>query len=229
MHLHPDKKIVESFIRVLENLKSLPENRVVIIKFSELYEHLTAQEKKLAERLLALDPEEYGISGNYLGMPPIPENLVKIDPQTYSWKEEEKTIASQYLPKNVFLAYSDMRKFMKKDLGKGILVKSGYRSPAYQLLTFVFRLYKNDCDLNATMKSVALPGYSEHHIPSRQAIDFITEDGIINGEEASFDETKEYEWMQENAKKCGFELSYPKNNKEGIMFEPWHWRFSPAS
>jgi D-alanyl-D-alanine carboxypeptidase len=81
------------------------------------------------------------------------------------------------------------------------------------------------------MRNVALPGYSEHGYPPRQAIDFITADGISFGPEKVFDETQEYGWLLKNAQKFGFYLSYPKNNKQEMAFEPWHWHYKarPAS
>lgn len=63
-------------------------------------------------------------------------------------------------------------------------------------------------------------GYSEHQLGT--TIDFTTEG--INGGLDGFDTTKAYTWMQQNAYKYGFVLSYPKGNKY-YVFEPWHWRF----
>jgi len=28
-----------------------------------------------------------------------------------------------------------------------------------------------------------------------------------------------------NASRYGFELSFPRNNRQGVTCEPWHWRF----
>ena len=39
-----------------------------------------------------------------------------------------------------------------------------------------------------------------------------------------FETTTEYAWLQNNAYKYGFTLSYPENN-EYYVYEPWHWRF----
>ena len=41
---------------------------------------------------------------------------------------------------------------------------------------------------------------------------------------SGFDTTEAYTWLQKNAYKYGFVLSYPKDNGFYI-FEPWHWRF----
>ena len=63
-------------------------------------------------------------------------------------------------------------------------------------------------------------GYSEHQLGT--TVDFITTGlgGALNG----FDRTKSYDWLNGNAYKYGFIISYPKDNKF-YVFEPWHWRF----
>ena len=64
-------------------------------------------------------------------------------------------------------------------------------------------------------------GYSEHQLGT--AIDFSTESiGYVL--EEPFDQTPEFEWLEENAYKYGFILSYPPDNSFYI-YEPWHWRF----
>ena len=44
--------------------------------------------------------------------------------------------------------------------------------------------------------------------------------GNLNG----FDKTTAYTWLQGNAYRYGFIVSYPKANGYYI-YEPWHWRF----
>ena len=63
-------------------------------------------------------------------------------------------------------------------------------------------------------------GYSEHQLGT--ALDFIApgQGGVLDG----FDATPAYAWMQANAYRYGFTLSYPKNNGY-YVYEPWHWRF----
>jgi D-alanyl-D-alanine carboxypeptidase len=63
-------------------------------------------------------------------------------------------------------------------------------------------------------------GFSEHQLGT--TIDVTTPE--IGGTYTSFAETKAYEWLQDNAYKYGFILSYPEGNQYYI-FEPWHWRF----
>ena len=148
--------------------------------------------------------------------------------QTYLKGGKQETVAPQYLPEETFWAYERMMRAMKQDLGKRLLVESGYRSPAYQLYTFLYYLPKHHYSLKETGHWIALPGYSEHGAPHRQAIDFINEEGI-NGEDnvEEFARLPEYEWLLKKAKNFGFELSYPRK-KGNVTFEPWHWRYVNA-
>jgi len=63
-------------------------------------------------------------------------------------------------------------------------------------------------------------GYSEHQLGT--TADLITPG--IGGTLSDFEKTGAYIWLQNNAHKYGFVLSYPENNSYYI-FEPWHWRF----
>lgn len=63
-------------------------------------------------------------------------------------------------------------------------------------------------------------GYSEHQLGT--TVDLT--DPTTGGAYASFTQTKEYQWLLDNAYRYGFILSYPEGNNF-YMFEPWHWRF----
>ncbi len=63
-------------------------------------------------------------------------------------------------------------------------------------------------------------GYSEHQLGTTVDLTNTT----IAGTYDSFAETEEYAWLQKNAYKYGFILSYPEGNSF-YVFEPWHWRF----
>ena len=40
-----------------------------------------------------------------------------------------------------------------------------------------------------------------------------------------FENTATFHWMQTNAARYSFELSFPKNSPQGVTYEPWHWRY----
>jgi zinc D-Ala-D-Ala carboxypeptidase len=69
----------------------------------------------------------------------------------------------------------------------------------------------------------APPGYSEHH--TGYAIDIGDGSNSETNLSQSFDQTKAYQWLKANAARYSFELSFPKNNEQGVSYEPWHWRF----
>jgi D-alanyl-D-alanine carboxypeptidase len=78
---------------------------------------------------------------------------------------------------------------------------------------------------NATKRAEvsAPPGYSEHH--TGYALDIGDGDAPATNLEPQFAETAAFRWLQENALKYSFELSFPPNNEQGVNYEPWHWRF----
>ena len=63
-------------------------------------------------------------------------------------------------------------------------------------------------------------GYSEHQLGT--TVDFTTP--TIKGAYTTFENTSAFAWLQKNAYKYGFVLSYPKGNQY-YVYEPWHWRF----
>lgn len=63
-------------------------------------------------------------------------------------------------------------------------------------------------------------GYSEHQLGT--TLDITTPE--VGGTYNSFADTKAYAWLQDNAYRYGFILSYPEGNAF-YVFEPWHWRF----
>ncbi len=69
----------------------------------------------------------------------------------------------------------------------------------------------------------APPGYSEHH--TGYAID--VGDGSVPATNLSqtFEKTAAFKWLQANAAHYNFEISFTKGNKQGVSYEPWHWRF----
>ena len=110
------------------------------------------------------------------------------------------------------MAYNAQKK------GYKIIVASAYRDYFYQK-----KLYSNYLKEmgNLAKTASAKPGHSEHQ--TGLAIDIMGENYDYN----KFIETKEFNWMQENAYKYGFILRYPsgKENITGIKYEPWHYRY----
>ncbi len=72
-------------------------------------------------------------------------------------------------------------------------------------------------------KVSAPPGYSEHH--TGYAIDIGDGNAPATNVEVEFADTAAFRWLEENALKYSFELSFTPDNKQGVSYEPWHWRF----
>lgn len=69
----------------------------------------------------------------------------------------------------------------------------------------------------------APPGHSEHH--TGYAIDIGDGKRPETNLSTSFEQTAAFRWLQANANRYSFELSFPRNNPQGISYEPWHWRY----
>ncbi len=107
--------------------------------------------------------------------------------------------------------------------GVDLAVISGFRTIAEQQQLF-FDISKQRNQTPAQRAKVsAPPGHSEHH--TGYAID-IGDGNVASATlSTSFEKTAAFQWLQNNAAKYGFEMSFPVNNPQGVMYEPWHWRF----
>ncbi len=65
----------------------------------------------------------------------------------------------------------------------------------------------------------APPGYSEHH--TGRAVD-VTTPGTP-ALERDFDSSAAFRWLSESGGSFGYFLSYPRGNRQGYSYEPWHW------
>jgi D-alanyl-D-alanine carboxypeptidase len=107
--------------------------------------------------------------------------------------------------------------------GINIVPISGFRSLKDQDKVFFGLKQQRGQEATKRAEVSAPPGYSEHH--TGYAID--VGDGKVPATNLNqnFEETAAFRWMQKNAPRYNFEISFPKNNKQGVSYEPWHWRF----
>lgn len=70
---------------------------------------------------------------------------------------------------------------------------------------------------------VAPPGYSEH--ATGYAIDFVQRGVDCPATQQCFMLTPGGKWLMRRGPDFGFELSFPVSNKQGVGWEPWHWRW----
>ena len=106
--------------------------------------------------------------------------------------------------------------------GVGIVPISGFRSVAYQKNLFDRAVKRYGSEQKAA-RWVAPPGYSEH--ATGWALDLGDESQRTTDIEQRFKSTPAARWLSDNARRFGFELSFPPRNSQGVNHEPWHWRF----
>jgi len=101
---------------------------------------------------------------------------------------------------------------------------SGFRSVARQARLIRAKLRRGD-RIGRILRLMAAPGCSEHH--GGCALDV----GCPGCTEltSSFGRTRACRWLKRHAARFGFFLSYPRGNRQGIHYEPWHWCWRPPS
>ncbi|HSM82699.1 MAG TPA: M15 family metallopeptidase [Nodosilinea sp.] len=100
---------------------------------------------------------------------------------------------------------------------------SGFRSQDEQEAIFFGLKAERGQDAQTRAEVSAPPGYSEHHTGFAIDLGDSSQAGTHLSQE--FADTAAYQWMQANAVRFGYELSFPLDNLQGVAFEPWHWRF----
>ncbi len=141
-----------------------------------------------------------------------PERLSEID-SAYLYSEKKVELIHS-------LVWPHLKNLLEaaKAINVTLYIKSAYRS--FDEQKSVKSAYTVVYGKGSANQFSADQGYSEHQLGT--TVDFTTTD--VNGSLSGFEKTPAYLWMQINAYKYGFILSYPQNNSYYI-FEPWHWRY----
>ncbi len=111
-----------------------------------------------------------------------------------------------------------------KRAGKAIAVRSAYRSYQDQVATFNY--WVRVSGRKAALKASARPGHSEHQLGT--TIDFRSASSTkAPWDYADWATTGPGAWMQANAWRYGFVMSYPKGKQSVTCYtyEPWHYRY----
>lgn len=106
--------------------------------------------------------------------------------------------------------------------GVQLLPLSGFRSVARQR-DLVQRKLAAGVSWEEILRVNAFPGHSEHH--TGRALDVGSPDCEHLGE--GFEATREFRWLETEARRFGFGLSYPRGGASGVTYEPWHWLWRP--
>ena len=139
----------------------------------------------------------------------VPDDLVEFDQEYCNDEVQEGN-------REAVVAFKNMYEAAKKE-GLGLVINSSYRS--YQDQENICNTFKDLYGEGYVSRYVALPGFSEHQ--TGLAFDIGSTSSKV------FAESKEYEWMKENAYKYGFILRFTKSNAyiTGFRSEPWHYRY----
>ena len=214
--------------KILQNLKKIPyykkENKNRYLKYQQEHKNKKTEEI-ITDVNIGIDKPYYTNTKpskllnsnlilvnkyNYLTEDYIPENLEEIS--------IEYARSGMQLVSEAKEAFETLSQEAKKD-GMTIIAMSSYRSYYYQVN--LYNNYVKSDGKDAADTYSARPGFSEHQ--TGLAVD------IYNKElpYTSFEETKEFEWMQKNAYKYGFILRFPKDkvNITGYQYEAWHYRY----
>ena len=214
--------------KILQNLKKIPyykkENKNRYLKYQQEHKNKKTEEI-ITDVNIGIDKPYYTNTKpskllnsnlilvnkyNYLTEDYIPENLEEIS--------IEYARSGMQLVSEAKEAFETLSQEAKKD-GMTIIAMSSYRSYDYQVNLYNNYVKSDGKDAADTYSD--RPGFSEHQ--TGLAVD------IYNKElpYTSFEETKEFEWMQKNAYKYGFILRFPKDkvNITGYQYEAWHYRY----
>jgi D-alanyl-D-alanine carboxypeptidase len=114
-------------------------------------------------------------------------------------------------------AWYRMRDAAAED-GITLLPLSGFRSVERQTQN-IQRKLKAGQTIEDILLFVAAPGYSEHH--TGRALDIGSPEDV--GLDEKFGNTAAFRWLKRRAGEFRFHLTFPKGNKYGFGYEPWHW------
>jgi zinc D-Ala-D-Ala carboxypeptidase len=109
-----------------------------------------------------------------------------------------------------------------RDLASGegivLLAVSGFRSIERQTEIIQRKIAEGET-IEEVLRTIAAPGYSEHHTGRAVDIGVPNDPPLTEG----FALTAAFRWLEAHAREFGFELSYPRDNPHGFVYEPWHW------
>lgn len=161
---------------------------------------------EIDEELLAKYSKVYFLNENY-----IPRKIKEIDDDFVLDGKGD-----QYFHADAYRFLEDLLERAERD-GHDLRVISAYRS------------FDEQNELKGQFTSIygeganafsADQGFSEHQLGT--TVDLTVPS--VGGTYTSFGDTEAFEWLEDNAYKYGFILSYPEGN-DFYIYEPWHWRF----
>ncbi len=189
---------------------TLPEKSEIQPTFSEAKQPVSSSLPECYER-----PAKLGTCFNHLPYAEAPQSdLQVVDVASDGYRIQLRSAAA--------IKFQEMQSAARRE-GINIYAISGFRSIALQKELFYGIARQRGQDLAARARVSAPPGYSEHH--TGYAVDIGDANNPSTELRISFERTRAFAWLSRNAGRFGFEMSFPKNEPQGISYEPWHWRF----
>jgi D-alanyl-D-alanine carboxypeptidase len=105
-----------------------------------------------------------------------------------------------------------------RDDGVTLMIVSGFRDFEYQA-SLIRKKINAGQTLGEILEVNAAPGHSEHH--TGRAVDIASPGSRPLTED--FETSEAFAWLVKNAADYGFSMSYPRDNPQGFIYEPWHW------
>jgi D-alanyl-D-alanine carboxypeptidase len=124
---------------------------------------------------------------------------------------------------DAFTAWKKM-KDAARTVGISLYIVSAFRSFERQS-EIIEQKRQKGVSKEEIFKVSAPPGFSEHH--TGKAVDINTRG--FSALEEDFEKSEAFKWLSRNAKNFGFHLSYPKENRFGMAYEPWHWFYDETT
>ena len=207
-----------------------------------------AREENVIAYTFDLVRQHLSLTSLDLGEAVDPANFTIID-QTYLGPNgNEYHPLPKYLPHHVAEAFIEMNDaysrymaetdlFRDKPPRPGLIVQSGFRSPAYQFAVMVKKIGQIGVDKTANV--MTRPGASQHHDQINTAVDINSLGDwhgkriYPNSDPRGFEMTPEFDWLLDNSPQFGFWLPYHPNpaspttdiSASGVAVEPWHLRY----
>jgi len=153
-------------------------------------------------------PDDYGSDGSKPTFDEAQE-LVDVGPNLVG--------RMQRLTAQTAASWQEMQSAARDD-GITLMIVSGFRSIDYQA-GLIRKKLNSGQSLSEILAVNAAPGFSEHH--TGRAIDVASPGSRPLTEE--FEATEAFAWLLQNGAKFGFSLTYPRENRQGFIYEPWHW------
>ena len=111
--------------------------------------------------------------------------------------------------------------------GIDLEVLSAFRGIAQQRQLFFDVGAERNQSASTRAQVSAPPGYSEHS--TGYAVDLGDGREPTTNLSPRFETTRAYAWLVANAARFHYQLSFPQDNRQGVSFEPWHWRYEGST